>query len=62
MKKITVSATIKGGRTVTVTFDEVEGGVRVVETFEMENQNSEELQRSDWQTILNNFKQYVKSN
>jgi hypothetical protein len=34
----------------------------VVETFEMENENSEEKQREGWQAILNNFKNYVERN
>ena len=56
-----IAYTIEGGRTVTVLFEEVEGGVRVVETFEMENENSEELQRNGWESILYNFKKYVES-
>jgi uncharacterized protein YndB with AHSA1/START domain len=34
---------------------------RVSETFELENQNSEELQRGGWQAILDNFKQHAES-
>ncbi len=50
------------GRKVSVTFDEVAagGGVHIIESFEMENENSEELQRSGWQAILDNFKKYVE--
>ena len=56
-----IAYTIEGGRIVTVSFEEVDGGVHVTETFEMENENTEELQRNGWQSILNNFKQYVES-
>ncbi len=49
-------------RKVEIHFEKVDGGVKITETFDMENQNSEELQRSGWQAILNNFKSYVESN
>lgn len=32
--------------------------VEITETFEIEDQNSAELQRQGWQNILNNFKSY----
>lgn len=35
--------------------------VRIVETFEAENQNSIELQREGWSAILNNYKLYTES-
>jgi uncharacterized protein YndB with AHSA1/START domain len=44
-------------------FSKVDGGVKVVENFEAEDQNPIEMQRGGWQMILNNFKKYVeKSN
>ena len=55
-----ISYTIDGGRVVDITFEETAGGVLVTETFEMEDVNSEELQRAGWQAILNNFTQYVE--
>ena len=48
-------------RTCTVTLEEVEEGVRVSETFDLENENSEEQQREGWLAILENLKQYVES-
>jgi len=49
------------GREVVVTFTEEEDGfVHVVEEFDPETQNSEELQRAGWQAILDNFKRYVE--
>jgi uncharacterized protein YndB with AHSA1/START domain len=33
----------------------------ITQTFDPENQNSEELQKQGWQSILNNFKRYVES-
>jgi uncharacterized protein YndB with AHSA1/START domain len=52
--------TLTDGRQVTITFDEGEEGVKITETFEPESENSEELQRSGWQAILDNFKRYVE--
>lgn len=53
---------IDDGRHVKVEFKKVPEGVKVVETFDPENENSEEIQRGGWQAILDNFKQYVESN
>ena len=50
------------GRHVKVEFSEVPEGIKVVETFDPETENTEELQRSGWQSILENFKKYVESN
>lgn len=52
---------IEDGRTVSIIFEPKGDDVLVTETFEMENENSEELQRSGWQAILNNFKIYTES-
>lgn len=49
------------GRKVSVSFTEIDGGVRVVEVFDPEQENPEELQRAGWQAILNAFKQYVEN-
>ena len=53
---------IEDGRKVTITFEPKESQTKVIETFEAENTNSPELQRSGWQAILNNFKKYTESN
>lgn len=55
-----VAYTLDDGRKVSVNFAEKDGGVEVEETFEMESENSEEMQRSGWQAILNNFKAYTE--
>lgn len=49
------------GRHVKIVFVETPEGVKVIETFDPENENSEELQRSGWQAILDNFKKYAES-
>lgn len=48
-------------RKVDITFEIFEGQVMLIESFEAETQNSEDLQRMGWQAILNNFKKYTES-
>jgi predicted 3-demethylubiquinone-9 3-methyltransferase (glyoxalase superfamily)/uncharacterized protein YndB with AHSA1/START domain len=55
-----IAYTMSDGRKVEVTFEEKGGQTRIVETFDMEHTNSEELQRSGWQAILDNFKRYAE--
>lgn len=50
------------GRKVTFNFISTRNETKVLETFETENINSIELQKSGWQAILNNFKNYVEAN
>ena len=50
-----------GDRTAHVSFTQQEDGVHVVETFDPETENPEEMQRTGWQSILNNFKNYVET-
>ncbi len=56
-----VSYELGDGRKVSVSFQEVDGQVEVAETFETEDENSVELQQSGWQSILDNFKNYVET-
>jgi uncharacterized protein YndB with AHSA1/START domain len=49
------------GRKVSVRFSVSDEGVKVVETFDAETENSEELQRMGWQAILNRFKAHTES-
>jgi uncharacterized protein YndB with AHSA1/START domain len=53
--------TMDDGRKATVSFERIDGGVRIVEVFDPENINAVELQKEGWQAILNNFKRYVES-
>jgi uncharacterized protein YndB with AHSA1/START domain len=57
-----IAYTLDDNRKVTVSFSETDGGTRVVEEFEAEDENSAELQQQGWQAILNNFKRYTESN
>ncbi|MEO8239447.1 MAG: SRPBCC family protein [Flavobacterium sp.] len=50
------------GRKVEIRFNETPKGVEVIESFDPETQNPEEMQRGGWQAILDNFKNYVENN
>lgn len=56
-----IAYTLEDGRKVTIQFRSVIGGVEVEETFEAETENSLELQRAGWQSILDNFKKYAEA-
>lgn len=49
------------GRHVKIQFTELPDSVHIMETFDPENENSEDMQRAGWQSILENFKKYVES-
>ena len=49
-----------GGRLATVVFKEADGQTEVTVTFEPETENSVELQRQGWQSILDNFRTYCE--
>ena len=49
-------------RHVKILFTETPEGVQLTETFDPENENTEEMQKNGWQSILDNFKKYVESN
>jgi uncharacterized protein YndB with AHSA1/START domain len=48
-------------RKVDVRFESTPAGVRVSETFDAEDQNTAEMQRSGWQAILDNFCRHVEN-
>ncbi|QQR55504.1 SRPBCC family protein [Candidatus Peregrinibacteria bacterium] len=56
-----LASTMGDGRSLKVSFTAKEGQTEVVETFEAESENSENMQKDGWQSILNNFKNYVES-
>lgn len=60
-KNTMIAYTIEGGRYVKITFTGEGKTVKISETFDPENENSLELQRSGWQKILDNFKRHVES-
>ena len=57
----TIAYTMEDGRKVKITFTTTGKSVKIVETFEAETENTLELQRVGWQTILNNFKKHVET-
>jgi uncharacterized protein YndB with AHSA1/START domain len=59
-KKLTY--TMEDGRSVTTDFEKLGDKTKVTTVFDAEKQNPEEMQKSGWQAILNNFKKYVEAN
>ncbi|MBK7816762.1 MAG: SRPBCC domain-containing protein [Sphingobacteriaceae bacterium] len=59
-EKLTI--TMGDGRMWETNFSKVDGGTKVIELFEAENENPEEMQKAGWQAILNNFKIYAEAN
>jgi uncharacterized protein YndB with AHSA1/START domain len=53
---------IDDGRIVKVIFTDLENATKVVESFEAEVTHSEEMQKTGWQAILDNFKKYAEGN
>ncbi len=51
---------IADGRKVDITFEGNGSVTKVTETFEIEDENSSELQRTGWQAILDNFKKHTE--
>lgn len=56
-----IAYTMEDGRNVKIAFSTNGKTTTIVETFDAENENPDELQREGWQTILNNFKAHVES-
>jgi uncharacterized protein YndB with AHSA1/START domain len=57
-----IAYTMGDGRKVVVVFEPDENGVRIIETFDPEAENTPEMQRAGWQAILDNFKRYIENN
>ncbi len=53
---------LEDGRNVKVLFVKNGDKVDVIETFEAEDTNPIELQKTGWQSILNSYKNYVEKN
>lgn len=50
------------GRKVEISFNKTPDGVEIIESFDPETVNPEEMRRGGWQAILDNFKSYVENN
>ena len=62
-KNVLIFYTMGDGRKAYVFFQKQgDNTTKVIEVFEMESQNPEEMQRGGWQAIMNNFKKHVESN
>ncbi len=59
-EKELISYKMQDGRKVDIKFNSSGNNVEVVETFDAEGTNADEQQRAGWQSILNNFKNYVE--
>ena len=56
-----IAYTMGDSRKVNITFIKEGNAIKVTETFEAETENPIEQQRSGWQAILDNFKQYTET-
>lgn len=57
-----IAYTMGDGRKVEVQFKEDGNHTVVIENFEAENAHSAEMQKKGWQSILDNFRNYVEQN
>lgn len=56
-----IKSTMGDGRKMEVRFILEAGSVRVIESFEIEDENSLDRQREGWQAILDNYKAHTES-
>lgn len=54
--------TMPDNREIQVTFEQTDDKTLVTVTFDPENENPVDLQRSGWQSILDNFRKYAEGN
>ncbi len=57
-----IEYTIGDERKVKINFTDEGGKTKIVESFDAETENPEEMQKGGWQALLNNFKKYVEKN
>ena len=57
-----LETTMGDGRMWNTMFEPSGNTTKVIEVFEAENENSVDMQKMGWQSILNNFKSYVENN
>jgi uncharacterized protein YndB with AHSA1/START domain len=56
-----IECTLDDDRKMRVVFFALDHKTQIVESFEAETENSEELQRGGWQAILDNFRKYAET-
>lgn len=53
---------LEDGRNVEVSFEKIDASTtKIIQTFDPEKENSREMQRDGWYSILNNFHKYVEN-
>jgi len=57
-----IEYTLGDDRKVKIAFSEEGKGIKIVENFEAESENSIEMQKGGWQAIMDNFKKYTEEN
>lgn len=57
-----IAYSIADGRQVITNFEQFGDKTKVTTSFDPEKENPVEMQRSGWQSILDNFKKYVEEN
>lgn len=57
-----IEYTLGDGRKVKINFTSSGNATHIVESFDAETENSEEMQRMGWQAILDSFKKYTEAN
>jgi predicted 3-demethylubiquinone-9 3-methyltransferase (glyoxalase superfamily)/uncharacterized protein YndB with AHSA1/START domain len=55
-----ISYSMDDGRKADINFVRDRDKTKIIESFEAENENSAEMQRQGWQSILDNFKKYAE--
>lgn len=62
-KNVLIFYTMGDGRKAFIFFQKQgDNSTKVIEVFEMETENPEEMQRKGWQAIMDNFKKHVEAN
>jgi hypothetical protein len=56
-----IEYSLEDNRKVSISFSDTGNGIKIVETFEAEDEFSDEQQKQGWQAILENFKKYVEN-
>ena len=56
-----IAYTMDDGREVEVVFEELGNSTAITTIFETEKQNTLEMQRSGWQSVLDSFKNYTEA-
>jgi uncharacterized protein YndB with AHSA1/START domain len=55
-----INYTLDDGRHVWLKFEDLGSKTQITEVFEVEDENTSEMQKQGWQAILDNFKSYVE--